>query len=95
VGDAGDRRWHAGGLALEGDAPVALGAILAAVKVTGNGLKNQHIVMHGAGSAGIGVADFLRAAMSEDGLSDQEARSRFWFVDKDGLLHSGRTDLTP
>jgi malate dehydrogenase (oxaloacetate-decarboxylating) len=31
----------------------------------------------------------------EDGLSDLEARSRFWFVDKDGLVHSGRTDLTP
>jgi malate dehydrogenase (oxaloacetate-decarboxylating) len=80
---------------IQGTAAVALGAILAAVKVTGNGLKNQHIVMLGAGSAGIGVADFLRAAMREDGLSDQEARSRFWFVDKDGLLHSGRTDLTP
>jgi malate dehydrogenase (oxaloacetate-decarboxylating) len=58
-------------------------------------LKDQQIVMLGAGSAGIGVADFLRAAMREDGLSDQEARSRFWVVDKDGLLHAGRTDLTP
>src|SRR5262245_61733317 len=79
---------------IQGTAAVALGVILAAVKVTGNGLKNQQIVMLGAGSAGIGVADFLRAAMREDGLSDQEARSRFWFVDKDGLLHDGRTDLT-
>jgi malate dehydrogenase (oxaloacetate-decarboxylating) len=50
--------------------------------------------MLGAGSAGIGVADFLRAAMRDDGLSDQEARSRFWVVDKDGLLDSERTDLT-
>ena len=70
---------------IQGTAAVALGAILAAVKVTGIGLKNQQIVMLGAGSAGIGVADFLRAAMREDGLSNQEARSRFWFVDKDGL----------
>ena len=51
--------------------------------------------MLGAGSAGIGVADYLRAAMVQDGLSEDEARSRFWLVDKDGLLHSGRTDLTP
>src|SRR4051812_2808383 len=51
--------------------------------------------MLGAGSAGIGVADMLRAAMHGDGLSEQEARSRFWVVDKDGLLHSGRKDLTP
>src|SRR3989454_638063 len=57
-------------------------------------LKDQQIVMLGAGSAGIGVADFLRAAMRDAGLSDEDARRRFWIVDKDGLLHSGRTDLT-
>src|SRR5882724_8059827 len=42
----------------------------------------------------VGVADGLRAAMKDERLSEQEARSRFWVVDKDGLLHSGRTDLT-
>jgi malic enzyme len=41
------------------------------------------------------IATLLRNRPNrEDGLSDQEARSRFWFVDKSGLLHSGRTDLT-
>ena len=34
-------------------------------------------------------------ALVGDGLSEAEARGRFWFVDKDGLLHDGRTDLTP
>ena len=58
-------------------------------------MKDQQIVILGAGSAGIGVADGLRAAMKGDGLSEQEARSHFWVVDKDGLLHSGRKDLTP
>ena len=80
---------------IQGTAAVAVGAILAAVKVTGKSLKNQQIVMFGAGSAGIGVADGLRAAMEAQGLSEREARSRFWFVDKDGLLHSGRKDLSP
>jgi Malic enzyme, NAD binding domain len=41
----------------------------------------------------IGVSDYLRFAMVEDGLSDKEARGRFWIVDKDGLLHSDRGDL--
>src|SRR5271170_2652911 len=80
---------------IQGTSAVALGSILGAVKVTGKTLKDQVIVMFGAGSAGIGVADGLRAAMTADGLSGQEARSRFWFVDRTGLLHSGRKDLSP
>ena len=80
---------------IQGTAAVALGAVLGAVKVTGKHLKDQEIVMLGAGSAGIGVADGLRAAMKGEGLSEQEARSHFWVVDKNGLLHSGRKDLTP
>ncbi|HVO60551.1 MAG TPA: NAD-dependent malic enzyme [Terriglobales bacterium] len=79
---------------IQGTSAVALGAILAAVKVTGKNLKEQQIVMLGAGSAGIGVADGLRAAMREEGLTEQEAQSRFWVIDKDGLLHSGRKELT-
>src|SRR5208282_3737914 len=79
---------------IQGTSAVALGAILGAVKVTGKGLTEQQIVMLGAGSAGIGVADGLRAAMREEGLTEQEAQSRFWVIDKDGLLHSGRKELT-
>ena len=80
---------------IQGTAAVALGAILGAIKVSGRSLKDQQIVMLGAGSAGIGVVDFLRAALRDAGLSDTEARGRFWIVDKDGLLHSERADLTP
>ena len=80
---------------IQSTAAIALGAILGAVKVAGKSLKDQQIVFLGAGSAGIGVADFLRAAMRDDGLSDKEARSHFWVVDKDGLLHSERKDLSP
>jgi len=79
---------------IQGTAAVGLGAILAAVKVVGSSLKDQQIVMLGAGSASVGVADYLRAALVQEGLSEVEARSRFWLVDKDGLLHGGRTDLT-
>jgi len=79
---------------IQGTAAVALGAILGSVKVTGKRLRDQQIVMLGAGSAGIGVADFLRVAMRDDGLSEDEARRCFWVVDKEGLLHAGRADLT-
>jgi len=79
---------------IQGTAAVALGALLGAVKVTEKSLKDQRIVMFGSGSAGIGVADGLREAMKGEGLSEQEARSHFWIVNRKGLLHSGRKDLT-
>jgi len=79
---------------IQGTAAVACGAILSAVRVSGRRLRDQQIVMLGAGSAGVGVADFLREAMVADGLSEQEARSRFWLINRDGVLHSRRTDLS-
>jgi malate dehydrogenase (oxaloacetate-decarboxylating) len=80
---------------IQGTAAVALGAILAAIKVTGKSLKDQQIVMLGAGSAATGVADGLRAAMTEEGLTEEQARSRFWLINSKGVLHSDRKDLTP
>jgi malate dehydrogenase (oxaloacetate-decarboxylating) len=80
---------------IQGTAAVAVGAILSAIKVTGKTLRDQQIVMFGAGSAAIGVADGLRAAMKEEGLTEQDARSRFWLLNSKGLLHSGRKDLSP
>jgi malate dehydrogenase (oxaloacetate-decarboxylating) len=80
---------------IQGTAAVVLGALIGAVKVAGGRLNGQRIAFLGAGSAAIGVADYLRAAMVKDGLSEREARTRFWIVDKEGLLHDGRTDLSP
>ena len=80
---------------IQGTAAVALGAILAAIEVTGKSLKDQQIVMLGAGSAATGVADGLCAAMTEEGLTEEQARSRFWLINSKGVLHSGRKDLTP
>src|SRR5258706_11502347 len=75
-------------------AAVALGAILGAGKVAGTSLKDQRVVMLGAGSAGIRVADFLRAAMQDTGLSNEDARRRFRFVARDGPRPADRTGLT-
>lgn len=80
---------------IQGTAAVALGAILSAVNVTEKNLKDQQIVIFGAGSAAIGVADGLREAMREEGVSDQEARRRFWLINSKGVLHSRRKDLAP
>lgn len=79
---------------LQGTAAVSLGAVLSALSKSGQSLKDQRIVFLGAGSA-VGVADYLRAEMVAQGLSEQEAWNRFWMLDKNGLLHTRRTDLKP
>ena len=79
---------------IQGTAAVTLGAIIGASKVAQKKISEHQIVFVGAGSAAIGVADYLRFAMLAEGLSETEARGRFWIVDKDGLLDSSRRDLT-
>ncbi|MFJ4200038.1 NAD-dependent malic enzyme [Streptomyces sviceus] len=80
---------------IQGTAAVALGALTTATKVAGTSLSDHRIVVLGAGSAAVGVADMIRTALVEEGLSAQQAADRFWFVDIDGLLVNSRTDLTP
>ena len=80
---------------IQGTAAVTLGAILAAARAAGRRLDEQHVVILGAGSAGIGVADYLRAAMVGAGLSEADARRRFWIVNRGGLLDDARRDLSP
>jgi malate dehydrogenase (oxaloacetate-decarboxylating) len=58
-------------------------------------LKDQQIVFYGAGAAAIGVADYLRMALVDSGFSEEEARSRFWIVNRGGILHEDRTNLSP
>ena len=79
---------------IQGTAAVVVGALTGAVRASGSRPRDQRIVMLGAGSAGIGVADMLRRQMVSDGLPDAEARRRFLIVDATGLLTADRTDLS-
>jgi malate dehydrogenase (oxaloacetate-decarboxylating) len=80
---------------IQGTAAVTTGTILAAVAATGGDLQDQRVVMLGAGSAGIGISNQLVATMMKEGLSEDEARSRFYLIDSLGLIHDGRTNLAP
>ena len=80
---------------IQGTAAVTTGTILAAVAATGKDLEEQRIVMLGAGSAGIGISNQLVATMMSMGMSEAEARSRFFVIDSHGLIHEGRTGLAP
>ncbi len=79
---------------IQGTAAVALGALYGAAKVAGRPLSQQQVVMLGAGSAGIGVLDMVHREMVAQGLSEQDACSRIWVVDIQGLLTDDRTDLS-
>lgn len=80
---------------IQGTAAVAVAAIIAATKVAKTPLKNLKIALLGAGSAGCGISEQLVHAMMAQGLSEVEARSRFYLVDRNGLLHKGMTTLLP
>jgi malate dehydrogenase (oxaloacetate-decarboxylating) len=80
---------------IQGTAAIAVGTLLSAINVTGTPLTEQRIAVFGAGSAGTGVCALLLRAMKEAGLSEAEARSRFYLVDRDGLLLEGMNHLQP
>ncbi|TAK72755.1 MAG: NAD-dependent malic enzyme [Gammaproteobacteria bacterium] len=65
---------------------VALAAVLAGVMASGVPLRNHRIVIMGAGTAGVGIADQIYGALRRVGLNDEEARERFWLLDRPGLL---------
>ncbi|MEU9313762.1 NAD-dependent malic enzyme [Streptomyces sp. NPDC048256] len=79
---------------IQGTAAVALGALTTAVRVTRTRLADQRIVILGAGSAAVGVADMIRSALVDDGMPQADAASQFWLVDVDGLLTGSREGLT-
>lgn len=78
---------------IQGTAAVVLSGIYSALRITGQKLTAQKIVFFGAGEAGTGVANLIVAALKEEGLSDGDARARFWFIDSKGLVVKSRGDL--
>lgn len=71
---------------MQGTGAIALAAAISAVRVCGTPLRNQRVVVFGAGTAGTGIADQLCRAMVREGLSNSDAIRRFWCVDRQGLL---------
>lgn len=80
---------------IQGTAAIATGTLLSAVQVTGIQLRDQKIVIVGAGSAGCGIAELVVHAMIEDGISEKQARSQIYMIDRNGLLVDGMEGLLP
>ena len=80
---------------IQGTAAVATATAMAAINVTGSRIEQQKIVVVGFGSAGIGISNLLLQFMRDKGLSEQDARSRFYAIDRHGLITESTKDVRP
>ncbi|WP_417666273.1 NAD-dependent malic enzyme [Pseudidiomarina sp.] len=78
---------------IQGTAAVTVGTLLAASRSKGMQLKDQKVAFVGAGSAGCGIAEQIIQQMVAEGLTDAQARSQIYMVDRFGLLTEGMSDL--
>ena len=79
---------------IQGTAAVTLAGLLSSQRITNRELADERIVFYGAGTAGIGIANLYTSALVKEGYSEQEARSRCWFIDSRGLIVRERENLS-
>ncbi|MDC7202185.1 NAD-dependent malic enzyme [Listeria monocytogenes] len=80
---------------IQGTGAMVVAAVLATIQVSKIPLSEQKIIIFGAGTAGIGIADQLSAQrMRETGLPFETAKKHFYLVDRNGLVLDNMTDLT-
>ncbi|PQE14039.1 hypothetical protein CJF30_00006854 [Rutstroemia sp. NJR-2017a BBW] len=77
---------------IQGTGAVVLAGYIGAVNLSGVPIEDQRLVFMGAGSAGVGVAKQVMEYYTRRGLSEQQAREKFWLVDTKGLVTRDRGD---
>lgn len=80
---------------IQGTGIITLAGILGALNISGAKMTDQVYMCFGAGTAGAGITQRIFEEMLQEGLSEEEARSRFYMVDKQGLLFDDDPELTP
>ncbi len=80
---------------IQGTAAVSTAAILSAVTVLKQSIKDQRIVIFGAGSAGTGIAAHIVKAMVRSGATEEQAREKIWLIDLQGLVFKDSPSLAP
>lgn len=80
---------------IQGTGIIVLASVLGALNISKQKITDQVYLCFGAGSAGAGITSRVMAEMMQAGLSEEEARSHFYMIDKQGLLFDDMTDLTP
>ena len=77
---------------IQGTGAVIMGGIIGAVKQSGVDAKDHRAVFLGAGSAGVGVAQQIVDYFVHEGMSEDDAKRKFWLVDSKGLVTLDRGD---
>jgi malate dehydrogenase (oxaloacetate-decarboxylating) len=80
---------------IQGTGAVVLGGVLAALRMTGQQMRDQRLVVLGAGAGGVGVTRQLHAGLMQSGLSEAAARERLYTLDSRGLVLDDRTSIEP
>jgi malate dehydrogenase (oxaloacetate-decarboxylating)(NADP+) len=78
---------------VQGTAGIVLTGMVNATRLKGSKLSDEKYLFLGAGSAGIGLADLLCSALVQEGLTLEQAQSRVYMFDINGLLETTRKDL--
>jgi malate dehydrogenase (oxaloacetate-decarboxylating) len=78
---------------VQGTGAVVMAAIYSGIKVTGVRMRDQRVVVFGAGTAGLGIADQIRDAMVADGATVEQAIAQVWPIDRQGLLFNDMDEL--
>ena len=78
---------------IQGTAAVSVAGLMGAMRLAEGQLRDQTIVMLGAGSAGVGIARLIVDAMVEEGATREEARRCIYTLDSKGLVVQGRPGL--
>ena len=71
---------------IQGTAAVVLASVLAAVRLIGTPLPEHRVVVYGAGTAGVGIADIIREAMTRAGLPPEAGHAQFYAFNSRGLI---------
>jgi malic enzyme len=80
---------------IQGTAAVVVAGLYAALRITGQPITEQRVVLAGAGASAQGIADLIVRALVEAGLSREAARHRVAMVDRHGLVVRSRPGLEP
>jgi malate dehydrogenase (oxaloacetate-decarboxylating) len=75
---------------IQGTGAVALAGLVGACTLRGRRVRDEVVVVHGAGAGGAGVARAIEQGMIREGATQAEARSRVFVLDSRGLLVEGR-----